>query len=415
MSLKKNFVWLLLGRGVSTLCIFVSGMMINRALGPFYRGIFAEIQTWIGLFVILFGLSLDSVIYHYANREKYGPDDKARFAANTALTLVSAFIAVLCLTGFVLWRPQSFSQTAASHIILINFIIVLTMLTTNWTIFLQSLSRIKLSAIVLAVPSAVNLVLFFGAFRLQALDIDFALRMIVFIQGLGSLLLLYIFFKLDLLQLSFPLTIMADMVLSGLKQHGGTVAGFLYTKINQLILFRYCGEEKAGFFSVALTLAMSAMIIPMTLQNVLYPRVIHASDELAVTFKSLRMVFFGWGVVIMGMLFLAKPIIILYGGYHFLPAVSDFRILAVAFWFLALSSMLAPYLIKIGAFLFCTVSAVILGIFSIALNLYLIPRYATAGASMATLLTCFFGFCVSMIVVLYLKKKDLSRAKGVSA
>jgi O-antigen/teichoic acid export membrane protein len=406
MSLKKNFVWLLAGRGISVSCIFLTGMVVNRALGPYYRGIFAEVQTWIGFFIVLFGLSLNSVIYHFSNRKRFGNDDKIRFAASTFLTLTLAILAAVFLTGYVLLKPQHFSNTAHTHIAVISGILIFTMLSTNWTIFLQSLNHIKLSAYALAVPSLFNIAILYLAFVSKALNIGFLLLAMLLVQMLSAAVLFFMFSKLALLHLRFSPLLALDMVKAGIKQHGATVATFFYTKINQLILFRYCGAEDTGYFSVSLTLAMAAMIIPMTFQNILYPRVIHATDDFEVTLRSLRVVFYGWGAAVIGMLFLAKPIIYLYGGSKFLPTVNNFRILSVAFLFLALSAITAPYVIKLGAFVLSSVSAVSLGIISIILNFILIPRYAAVGAAFATLCTCIAGFCLALFLIGYLSKRN---------
>jgi hypothetical protein len=43
---------------------FITAAMINRSLGPSLRGVYAEMQTWMGLFAVLFGISMDTAIYH---------------------------------------------------------------------------------------------------------------------------------------------------------------------------------------------------------------------------------------------------------------------------------------------------------------------------------------------------------------
>ena len=44
-----------------------TGALINRSLGPFNRGIFAEAQTWVALFVVIFGIGMQAAIYHFSN------------------------------------------------------------------------------------------------------------------------------------------------------------------------------------------------------------------------------------------------------------------------------------------------------------------------------------------------------------
>ena len=204
----------------------------------------------------------------------------------------------------------------------------------------------------------------------------------------------------------FSKNLAKGMISAGFKQHIATIATFVYTKINQLIVFKYCGESSAGMFAVALSAAFYLMFIPMTFQTVLYPRVIHATDDYEITIRSLRWGFYGWGAIVFLMILFAKPILLLYAGSSFLPSVNNFRILMIAAWFLPLSSILAPYYIKRGAFGLASISAVLLGIGSMGLNIVLVPRYADIGASLATALTCFIGFCMVLVFLWHLSQKN---------
>jgi O-antigen/teichoic acid export membrane protein len=181
---------------------------------------------------------------------------------------------------------------------------------------------------------------------------------------------------------------------------------FVYTKINQLIVFRYCGQAPAGIFAVALTLALYLMLIPEVFQTALYPRVIHSDDDYEITVRALRFGFYGWGAIaVLAMLF-AKPLLLVYGGKDFLASVRAFRMLMVAVWFLPLSSFINPYYVKKGAFGLGAICAVTLGIISVIMNLFLVPGYASTGAAAATSITCLIGFCMSLLLFYYLSKRN---------
>lgn len=398
MSLKKNFLWLLGGRGVSACCIILTGAVINRALGPYYRGVFAEIQTWIGLFIALFGFSLDAAVYHFSNKTLYGDDDAARLTTNTALSLLLSILAAGLLILYMLIRSRSFSETAQNNMFLMGIILVLTMITTNWAVFLQSLNLIKISSFIIAISAIFNLGLILVIYLMGSLNINILLSTLAIVQLFNMFLYIPAFFKAGLFNGVLSLHLAIKMLMAGAKQHGATIAAFVYLKINQLILFKYCGAETTGFFSMALTLATYLMVIPMALQSALYPRVIHSNDEIDVIHRSLKAVFYIWGAVVLIFIIFAKPIILLYGGSKFLPAVNSFRILSAAFWLLTISSMVGPYWIKIGAFWLCTISAAALGAVSIVLNLLLIPRIASTGAALSTLLSCMIGTAATLFL-----------------
>ena len=385
---------------------FITAAMINRSLGPSGRGIYAEIQTWVGLFAVLFGISLDTAIYYFANRSLYGTDDRSRLMTTFSLSLIYGLFATAALTIFVLGWPEQVSSETFKFLLLLDVLLIATILTGNLIIFLQAMGDIRYSAVIGVVQGMANVLVVGYAYWVDSLDIKIVLISVLIIQGITFLMLLAKFRRNNLLTGRFSKNLAKGMITAGFKQHIATIATFVYTKINLLIVFRYCGESNAGLFAVSLSAAFYLMFIPMTFQTVLYPRVIHAIDDYEVTIRSLRLVFYSWGGIVLLIILLAKPILFIYGGRHFLPAVTTFRILMIAAWFLPLASLVAPYCVKIGAFYAMAITAIALGLISIALNLYLIPNFSGTGAALATASTCMIGFGVSIFLLGYLSKRN---------
>jgi O-antigen/teichoic acid export membrane protein len=385
---------------------FITAAMINRSLGPSGRGIYAEMQTWMGLFAVIFGMSLDTAIYYFANRSLYGTDDRSRLMTTFSLSLIYGLFATAALTIFVLGWPEQVSSETFKFLLLLDVLLIATILTGNLIIFLQAMGDIRYSAVIGVVQGMANVLVVGYAYWVDSLDIKIVLISVLIIQGITFLMLLAKFRRNNLLTGRFSKNLAKGMITAGFKQHIATIATFVYTKINLLIVFKYCGESNAGMFAVALSAAFYLMFVPMTFQTVLYPRVIHSTDDYEITVRSLRWGFYGWGVIVSFMILFAKPLLLLYAGRNFLPSVNNFRILMVAAWFLPLSSILAPYYIKAGAFGLASISAVLLGIISMGLNIVLVPRYADIGASLATALTCFIGFCMVLVFLWHLSKKN---------
>lgn len=383
----------------------IAAAMINRALGPSGRGIYAEMQTWIGLFAVLFGMSMDTAIYHFANRSLYGTDDKSRLMTALTLSLTYGLIAVGAFAVFVLRWPQQVSAETFKNLILLDGILIATILTGTLVVFLQAVGEIRFSAIVGVVQGATNVFFVGYAFWVKALNIKIVLLISLLIHGVAFLMVLIKFGRSDYLGGRFSKDLAKGIVAAGAKQHIATIATFVYTKINQLIVFRYCGESSAGIFAVSLNAALYLTFVPMTFQTALYPRVIHGRDDYEVTVRSLRWGFYGWGIIVFLAILFAKPILLLYGGSGFLPSVNNFRVLMIGAWFLPLSSILSPYYIKRGAFVLASTSAVLLGLISMGLNILLVPRYADLGASFATALTCLIGFCMVLLFLWHLSQK----------
>ena len=406
LSLKRNFTWMLGSRISIILATLFTGALINRTLGPSGRGVFAEIQTWVALFIVIFGLSMESGIYHFANKKRYSYDDRSRLTTVFIMTFICAVLATITLTLCVKYWPEGFSSSAIAYIILLDILLITSMLSVNLRVLLESLGSIRFSAMVGFVQALVNIMVIGYGYFFRIMDIRFVVTRLIIIQVISLVVLFIIFLSTGLNFGRFSMGMSKGIIAAGFKQHIGTVSTFIYTKVNQLIVFRYCGEREAGIFAVALTLAFALMFIPETFRIVLYPRVIHSDDDYAVTVRSMRLGFYAWGGLAILFILLARPILLMYGGDRFLPSVNAFRILMIAVWFLPLSSLLAPYYVKKGAFGIASFSAVLLGVISIGINLFLVQRYMSVGAAIATALTCFIGFCMVILFFYYLSKRN---------
>jgi O-antigen/teichoic acid export membrane protein len=386
---------------------FFTGALINRSLEPAGRGILAEIQTWIQLAMVLFGLSIDSAIYHFSNMRRYPIENETRLQTILLLNSILALLAICFLSvGVSVWH-RYFSDEMKLFLFPVSLLLTLTLIANNLTVFIQSMDWIRSAAVIGLLQSAANAAIISGGYFFSTIDLKFVLFTLVALQALACLLILGISAQKGLLKkLSFSISLAGKMIWAGLKQHIATVSTFAYTKVNQLILFRYCGEHETGIYAVSMNLAFAMFIIPMTFQTVLYPRVIQAEDDYAVTIRSLRLGLYLWGFVSLILIAAAKPILMLYGGADFSDSVDVFQILMIAVWLLPLSSFISPYYIKCGAFLMASATAVILGILSVALNFFLVPKYAALGAAWATTLTCLFGFVIALLFLGYLSKKN---------
>lgn len=404
-SLKTNFFWLFICRGISLGLSFLTWALLNRALGPENRGIIGEIQTWIGFFVVAFGFGLDNAIYHFTNKERYGDDDSSRLVTILVLLAFYAFLGALVLGGMSLFTPAQFSVTMLKHIGLVCALFTLQIFNNQLLTFIQALGAIKFAAVQYIVLAIVNgLVIGYG-YLAGKISIFYVLISLIVFQLAALLLIISFLARMKLFKGKFSFSLARKMLMMGLKQYIATVCTFIYTKINQLLVLRYCGPREAGWFTFSLNLAFSLLFVPATLQTALYPRVIHAHDEYEVTIKTLRVSFYTWGAFVLLVILLAWPILFFYGGNDYLPAINIFRLHMLAVWFLPLSSFTAPYYVKLGAFLKASSTAVLLSIISVTLNILLIPRLTSIGAALATALTCLIGFMISLAFFYYLSRK----------
>jgi O-antigen/teichoic acid export membrane protein len=385
---------------------FVTWGLINRVLGPSSGGVLAEMQTWVWLFATIFGLSIDSITYHLANKNVYKDDDKVKFTTIFLLNIIYAFLAAAALTLFVFCYPERVSSKTIEFLFLLDMFLIVFMLATNLMIFFQASGNFKFSASTWIAQAFINVAVIVAGYALKIITIKFVILAMIFVQLIGLFMIFRESLRSKLIFGNFSKDIAIMVIKSGIKFHMAAISAFICTKINQLIVFRYCGEEQSGIFAVSLSLAISLIVIPLTFQMALYPRVLHSNDDHEITIRSLRLGFYLWGAVCIAIVFFAKPLLLLYGGPSFLPSVNIFRILMIFTWIMPLSGFVAPYYVKKGAFITASFFAVLLALISIGLNILLVSRYASTGAAMATSLTCLIGFCMALFFIWRLAGKS---------
>jgi O-antigen/teichoic acid export membrane protein len=384
----------------------VTGGVINRELGPAGRGALAEMQTWVGLFVVVFGLSLDSAFYHFANRERFGDDDRRRFVTAAALILATALCGAAALVVFIRVAPGNVSADASRLVVPLGFLLVTTVSSSTLTVFFQSLGRVRFAALLGASQAPFYLLLIVAAAGSGQLSVEVVIASLVASQTVTVLGAAVAAAREGLWRGEFSGAMARGMLGAGARLHAGTIATFCYMKANQVLVYHWAGAAEAGLYAAALNLSFAFAFVPAALQQALYPRVIHSQDDFTVTVSALRLCFWGWGAASALLALLAEPLLLVYAGGEFRSAVPIFRVLLLASWLLSLGSLIAPYLVKAGVFWVMSASAVAMGAVSLLLNGLLVPAAGGLGAGLATMLTCAGGLAIGLVVLARLSNRN---------
>jgi O-antigen/teichoic acid export membrane protein len=395
-GLKHNFLWVLINKGWVLITGVLAAAIINRAIGPEGRGTLAEIQTWMTLFAVVAGMSLDTAIYHCANSARYPANNSDKLATTLVLSAGCGIAGGIALLLFVFFWPNQVSDSARAYVFIMWALLFLTTLFSNATVFAQAMGFSKVAASSGVFQGALYLLLSAAGYFADSLSIKFVLEVGCIAQFTGLWIVLYSLWRHmgRGAEYRFHTQTAKAMIRAGAMQHLATISTFAYTKVNQLILFRYAGEAEAGLYAAALNLALVSQVIFGSFQTALYTRIIHANDEYETSIRAMRVVIYGGAVIVVVMLVFAKPLLLLYGGAEFSGSNDLFRLLTIAFWILSINSLAGPICVKAGAFRFSSASAVLLGIGSVALNFVLVPRMGALGAAVSTLLIILIGFLV---------------------
>lgn len=396
----------MLGKAFHLSGVLLSTALINRTLGPEARGILAEMQTWVALFAVVACLSLDTAIYHLADRERHKFSDIEFCSGVMQISVIVSLIASL-LMAIIFWGvAQYVSDQSREHYLALVFLLVSTMVLVNLLTMMQARGKAKLAALSNAVVGACSALLALWAYLLSHLTLHFAIALL-FISNFVAILVILIGEREHIRLHPFaPKMFFSKLISVGLKQHLATISTFSYMKLNQLILFNYVGAKETGYYAVALNLAFACGILFGVLQSALYPRVIHHKDDAEITIRVMRIMIYGGGFFTLMLIFSSTVLVQIYAGSGFEKAVTLFCILMIGVLILSLSSMMAPLFIKHGAFRQMVISAIALGGTSVFLNLYLVPRYQAMGAAYATALTSAIGFSMALYLFWHVSGKS---------
>lgn len=384
----------------------IAGGVINRTLGPAGAGDYAELTSWITIFIYIFGLSGATAIFHYSNQNDYPYSRGELLGSVLGLWLLTASLTVVGISAALLFWPQFFSGNFTSHVMVI-FLFVFSAIGLG---LFGTLLKVDESFRFLSIYSVGSQMILLTGICLLALFGRLSIPRILLLTCCTQLLVIACstFYFKRLRAGWYPLRINLDlvwkMIWAGLKVHIATVSTLLYVKLDQILLYNMTGNTQTGFYAVAVNVTLGLLILPLAVQQVLYPRIINSipENDAYATIRVTRYTFFFFALCLGGVYFLADPLIALYAGKEFQSSVPLLKSLLFGTLLFSIPNLLSPYWVKKGYFLLASASALVLLAVNLLLNFWWIPRYGAMGSVWATNVTYLVGATVSMIVFYYL-------------
>ncbi len=403
----SNTGWLMFGK---TLSLLVSFVMANY-LGAKLYGDLNFALALVTITAAVGALGLDTFII----REIINEPDKRDQILGTALWLrLLTNTLLIPVTVAIYLLDYYFSGQQGNALTLMVILLSLTsvfksfnvidayfqsQVQSKYVVHVQNICLIT-SAIVKIVIVSLKLPLIFIVMALVFDAMILAVGLVIIYQRKGISILRWTFSKQrakQLLQKSFPLILSAIMVT-------------VYMKID-LIMLKKVSSEAVGIYSAAANLSEAWFFIPTAIITSVFPAIINArKTDINRYVKRLGnlydlLVYISLPVAIFISFFASQIIHLLYknrfGGAE---AILPIHIWSGLFVFLGVAS--SQYLLAEGytkiSFYRTAAGAVV----NILLNLWLIPKYAGVGASIATLIACF----VSTFYVLLIPK---TRQQGI--
>lgn len=396
-TIARNTSLLFVSQVISIFLVFIYTVLIARYLGAEGYGILSFALAFSGIFTILSDLGLSTLTVREVARNKSLASKYLNNSLLIKLILsIITFVLIILFINFLNY-PQNIIIVVilVSSSVIINSIfgIFYSIFQAHEQIEFQSIGQIFQSilmflGVLIAINLALNVVEFSTIYIFSSLVI------------LTYVIIVYLW-KFSFPKLEFDLKFWKITLKEALPFGLTEVSVTIYIYIDTVMLSFFKGEEVVGWYSAAYRLVLFFIFIPNTINITLFPSMskLHLSDNDTLKFaveKYLKLMLIIGIPIALATTILADKIILLLFGSGYEQSIIALRILIWTVVFIFVGSVFGRFLQSINRQVILTKISGITAIFSIFLNLILIPKYGLIGASISTVLTEIF-----LIIILF--------------
>lgn len=394
---KGQVAMTLLARGCVVGVGLVSSVVTARWLGPGGRGLLATLSVITGLALQFGNPGLHTGNVYVVARS---PERTARVLGNTLVVSVLAGLAIAFLAcAIALLRPAWFPGIPFALIALTAAVLPFQFMTFLFQNTLLGMQR----TVAFNVFEVANKVLTFLALLAWLVLLGggapgaavlFAGMAVLF----GSASALYCG-RLVPYAPRFDRALFSEMIRYGGRVYLACLLAFLVIRSDMLLVNYFLGTGEAGVYSIAVQIADTILLLPVTIGMILLPRIAGTADERQdeVTARVLRHTALLLGGICVAAAIAVGPVVHLLYGQAFEGAILATRLLLPGILALGLNGVLMNHFAGRGMPPVTAWSPLAGLVVNVALNLVMVPLYGIAGASLTSSLAYGLMFAVSLL------------------
>lgn len=331
-TIRHNTLWLLTGRVLGQLLLFLFTLIVARALGDVGLGQFAFISAIVFIGNVLSTFGVDTLLLRDTARYAKTATERGFSATLTAALLIQLAIALLFVLGLLLLLPLFANHTAATRqalLILSLSLFPLAAVTLAGAV-LRGRERMDLLLLVTLTTAVAQTGGAFLLLRSGGTLVELAAWLVI-VQLLTAVVAHWLARRaLPDLHFGPPDTAtLRRTLLAGAPLAALMVLAVTYQRLGVLALGRFADDATTGWFSAAARLVEAAKLLPYALYGALFPAMARAafapSPRYRQAFAALLLYACATAV---GLTLLATPLTALLFGTDFLPAAPALRVLA---------------------------------------------------------------------------------------
>jgi len=406
-TLARNTGWMLIGQGVRLIIQAGYFVIIARSLGVQQYGAFAAVTAMVAILSPFVGLGSDSLIIKNVARNFELLDEC--FGNGVVLTLVTGLAGVGIVIGICRWvLPASISVTIILMVALADLVgYHLIVMVTNAFLAVEKLDKTAQLNVMVSAARFIGIAATVVVVRHPTAE----LWSIVYAAATGVAAVISLLSVRGLVS-SFKLAPhrIKGELLEGLYFSGGISAQTIYNDMDKTMLARLSTLGATGIYSAAYRLIDVAFIPVSSLIYAAYPGYFrHGKGEIRATYEYARRLLpvpIGFSLLAFAGLLVGAPIIPKILGGEYLRTVEALRWLAVLPLFKTVHYFFADALSGAGYQGLRMCLQIVVAVFNVLVNLWVIPAYSWRGAAWSSLASDGFLALLMWMAITALRRRQ---------
>jgi len=383
------------------------GIVTARILGPAGRGLFYTSAQCAGLANTVGTFSVGEALIYYIGEGRL----ERRRMFGSILGMVFAFTAILWTILYLVlpWLQETVLRNYDENLIVFVFALMPGMMLEYFSSSaLRGLRVFRVANTMTIVTRTILLVFVAGALLIVSADVYIGVA--AFTVGIWVSALIYVV----VLYLQGDRNRGVDWRRYGsiLKYGGATHIGTLLTEVeyrlDAFILLYFLNAAAVGIYSIGVTISQMLWYVSNSINTVLFPHLAASKDEdrNIVAAKMLKHSLYANGMVALGLVVAAYPLIRVLYGSAFTEAYGVFLVLAPGLLSDSVGRSLAVWLKGRGKPLMMSWSSAASLVLNVGLNFAFIPSYGIYGAALASSIS--YSFRAAILLVLFYRHTRIS-------
>lgn len=416
-SLNKNIFNTLLTQLPSLIISIVAGIFITRLLGPEGKGVFSVYLANIEIMTLMFSFGTQQGIIYFISNEKIN-EQKIQ-----AVSLIVFFIAIF-FNSIIIFNVSNRiifvdNYNDLFYKLFLFFVFAISFINSIIIAFLKAKKQFKKVNLVMLISSALNLITYFAVYILNKFSLINSSIRLIFIVSIALIIINLIFYLVFFLKTysfkpNFNLKLKTDIFpfyKFSFVGFLGMLVNFLNYRLDIWFVSYFKGTIQLGLYALAVNFSQLIMMISKIISSVMMPYLSEDDIKQRRNIFQLysRVNFFVISIGVAILYFVGNFLLVFLYGQDFYGSIAPFKILIISMIFTGTSQLFSSYISASGRNDLCLYTNITGLVFTVVLDIVLIPKYGIIGSAYATFFSYLSIFLVYFAILIIKDKFSIKQ------